>query len=41
MEEGKNLHFCSNPDAHKTNSITIQRMMSEQVQPDAFEPQHH
>ena len=36
-----NVHFQANPDAHTTNSITTQRMMSEQVEPDSFEPPHH
>ena len=34
----KNLHFQANPDAHTTNSKTTQRMMSEEVEPDAFDP---
>ena len=29
------------PDAHSTNSVTLQKMMAEQVQPDAFNPLHH
>ena len=29
------------PDAHSTNSVTLQKMMSEQVQPDTFNPPHH
>ena len=29
------------PDAHPTNSITLQKMMAEQVQPDTFNPPHH
>ena len=29
------------PDAHSTNSITLQKMMAEQVQPDTFNPLHH
>ena len=41
IDEEKNLHFQANRDAHTTNSITTQRIMSEQVEPDAFEPPHH
>ena len=41
IEEEKNLHFRANPDDHTTNSITTQRMMSEHVEPDAFEPPYH
>ena len=37
IEEEKNLHFQANPDAHTTNSIRTQRMMSEQFEPDTFE----
>ena len=40
-EEEKNLHFQANPDVHTTNRVTTQRMMSEQVGPDVFEPTHH
>ena len=29
------------PDAHSTNSVTPQKMMQEQVQPDTFNPSHH
>ena len=29
------------PDTHSTNSVTIQRMMAEQVEPDTFHPPHH
>ena len=28
-------------DAHQTNSITLQKMMAEQVKPDVFDPPHH
>ena len=28
-------------EAHSTNSITLQKMMAEQVQPDIFDPPHH
>ena len=29
------------PDTHSTNSVTLQKMMAEQVQLDAFNPPHH
>ena len=29
------------PDAHSTNSVTLQKMMAEQVQSDTFNPLHH
>ena len=29
------------PDAHSTHSVTLQKMMAEQVQPDTFNPPHH
>ena len=29
------------PDAHSTNSVTLQKMMEEQVQPDIFNPPCH
>ena len=29
------------PHAHSTNSVTLQRMMAEQVQLDTFNPLHH
>ena len=28
-------------ESHSTHSITIQKMMAEQVQPDIFDPPHH
>ena len=28
-------------ESHSTNSITLQKMMAEQVQPDIFDPPHH
>ena len=40
ITEAKNLHFWANPDANTTNSITTQRMMAEQVEPDTFKPPH-
>ena len=29
------------PETHSANSVTLQKMMSEQVQPDIFDPPHH
>ena len=29
------------PNTHSTNSVTLQKMMAEQVQPDTFHPPHH
>ena len=29
------------PDTHSTNSVTLQKMMAEQVQQDTFNPPHH
>ena len=29
------------PDTHSTNSVTLQKMMAEQVQPDTFSPLCH
>ena len=37
----KNLHPHENLDAHITSSVTTKKMMSEQVEPDAFEPPCH
>ena len=28
-------------EAHSTNSVTLQKMMAEQVKPDTFDPPHH
>ena len=36
-DEEKNLDPHKNPDAHITSSVIIKKMMSEQVEPDAFE----
>ena len=36
-----NTQIHNHPDAHLTNSVTLQKMMTEQVQPDAFNPLHH
>ena len=29
------------PETHSANSVTLQKMMAEQVQPDTFDPPHH
>ena len=29
------------PNNHSTNSVTLQKMKEEQVQPDTFHPPHH
>ena len=34
-------HIHNQPDAHSTNSVTLQKMTAEQVQPDTFNPLHH
>ena len=41
IDEERNLHLHQNPDAHTTSSDTMKKMMSEQVEPDAFEPPCH
>ena len=41
IDEEKNLHLQENPDTHTTSSVTTKKMMSEQVEPDTFEPPHH
>ena len=41
IDEEKNLHPHENPDANTTSSVTMKKMMSEQVEPDAFEPPCH
>ena len=28
-------------EAHSTNTVTLQKMMAEQVKPDTFDPPHH
>ena len=40
FDKEKNLHLHANPDAHTTSSVT-KNIMSEQVEPDAFEPPCH
>ena len=40
-DEENNLHFHANLDAYTTSSMTAQRMMSEQMEPDTFEPPCH
>ena len=39
IEEEKNLHTHENPDAHTTSSVTMKKMMSEQVEPETLN--HH
>ena len=29
------------PETHSANSVTLQKMMAEQVKPDIFNPLHH
>ena len=41
INEEKNLHPHKNPDVHTINSVTMEKMMSEQVEPDTFEPLCH
>ena len=41
IDEEKNLHLQENPDAHTKSSVTTKEMMSEQVEPDIFEPPYH
>ena len=36
-----NLPSHVQPDTHSTNSVTIQKLMAEQVKPDTFHPPHH
>ena len=35
------IHTQGQPDTHSTNSVTLQKMMTEQVQKDIFHPPHH
>ena len=41
IDEEENSHLHKNSDAHTMNSVTTQKMMSEQVEPDTFEPPCH
>ena len=41
INEEDNSQPHDNSDAYTTNSVTTKRMMSEQVEPDTFEPPHH
>ena len=41
VDEEENSHPHENSDAHTMNSGTTQKMMSEQVELDTFEPPHH
>ena len=34
-------HTQSQPNTHSTNSVTLQKMVAKQVQPDTFHPPHH
>ena len=36
-----NTQIHNQPDAHSTNSVTLQKMMAEQVRPHTFNPLHH
>ena len=40
-DEEKNLDPQGNTDDHTRSSVTTNQMMSEQVEPNAFEPPHH
>ena len=35
------IHAQGQLNTHSTNSVTLQKMMAEQVQPDTFHPSHH
>ena len=39
MTSGTQTH--GQPGVHSTNSVTLQKMMTEQVQPDTFHPPHY
>ena len=41
IDEEKYSHLHKNSEAHTTGSVTTKKMMSEQVEPDTFEPTHH
>ena len=41
IQEEMNLHTHENPDAHTTSSVTVKKIMSEQVEPGIFEPPCH
>ena len=41
IDEEENLHPHGNPDAHTTSSVTTKKMISEQVEPNVFEPPCH
>ena len=41
IDEEENSHPHKNSDAHKTSSVTTKKVMSEQVELDAFEPPCH
>ena len=35
------IHTQGQPNTHSTNSVTLQKMIAEHVQPDTFHPPHH
>ena len=41
INEDENSQPYKNSDTYTTSSVTMKRMMSEQVEPDTFEPPHH
>ena len=41
INEEEKSHLYKNSDAHTTSSVTTKKMMSDQVEPDAFEPPYH
>ena len=41
IDEKENSHPHEKPDAYNTSSVTTKKMMSEQVEPDTFEPPCH
>ena len=41
INEEKNSQSHENSDAYTTSSVTMKRMMSEQVEPDTLETPHH
>ena len=41
INEEKNSQPYVSSDAYTTSSVTMKRMMSEEVEPDTFEPPHH
>ena len=41
IDEERNLQPHKNTDAHTTSSVIMKKMMSEQVEPETFEPPSH